>query len=156
MRLFEVMFTVRSIAGTSLDLTLIVDIFSLWGRRLWKLAQIFESLRRAKKQELKAAGSISKLPLQGSNRLKRDEIITAEVWLKQCSVSGKTFFLSFICFTCYICLPLQHYNNQSKLCTFRCLEVVPAWTTWAINDLWTLQWLDPSLQVCILTEQGCV
>lgn len=31
----------------------------------------------------------------------------------------------------------------------RCFEVLPAGAPWAVNDIWTLQWLDPGLQVCI-------
>lgn len=85
------------------------------------------------------------------------------------------FFLSF-----YICFFISNYlllwiysehiaplhihcmcwNAQVQTCIYhgscralsRCFEVLPARAPWTINDLWTLQWLDPSLKVCIISD----
>lgn len=53
------------------------------------------------------------------------------------------------------------WNTQVQTCIYhgsccalsRCFEVLPARAPWTINDLWTLQWLDPSLKVCIISDQ---
>lgn len=85
-----------------------------------------------------------------------------------------TFFPAFpLCFSIFLfCFHLSFFpstgasmcwNTRVQTCIYhgsccalsRCFEVLPARAPWTINDLWTLQWLDPSLKVCIISDQCC-
>lgn len=71
----------------------------------------------SKEMRIKGCRRHFKTATSGRSRQKRDGIITAEVWLKQRSVSGKiVFFIKLFVWrvTSHGCLPL-HYKPQSKL-----------------------------------------